>query len=186
MTAKKLLLPTFGEGLLVLVVAGIGLVTRTPLIFTSLGPTAYELVEKPKAPSARLYNIIVGHMTALGAGFFSLWILSAWHAPIVATAGFVSSPRLWAAVLSVALTTLLTLVLHASQPASLSTTLLVSLGTMQSSRDAVAIILGVLIIAAIGEPIRRQYAREGVGRHGRQPAAQYNAPTSGTSGAYSG
>jgi hypothetical protein len=156
---NNLLFASIGEGVLILAVGAIAIMMRMPLLFTSLGPTAYELVEKPLSPSARTYNIIAGHMLGLGSGFFSLWILAAWNAPKVAAAGFVSSPRLWAAVLSVVITTATTLVLRASQPASLSTTLLVSLGSMQSRRDALAIVCAVVIIAMIGEPIRRQFAK---------------------------
>ena len=39
---------TLGEGGLVLALAAIGWATNQPLIFASLGPTAYELVEQPK------------------------------------------------------------------------------------------------------------------------------------------
>ena len=155
---KNLLYASLGEGALILLVGAIALAARRPLIFASLAPTAYELVEKPLAPSARTYNIIVGHMAGLGAGLFSLWLLAAWNAPKVASTGFVTSARLWAAVLSVVITTAATLSLKASQPASLSTTLLVSLGSMQTMRDAAAIAIAVLIIAAVGEPLRRQSA----------------------------
>jgi hypothetical protein len=44
---------TLGEGGLVLALAAIGWATNQPLIFASLGPTAYELVEQPQMPSAR-------------------------------------------------------------------------------------------------------------------------------------
>jgi hypothetical protein len=155
MTLNKQLLAISCEGGLILVVGAAGWAAHMPLIFTSLGPTAYELVEKPNAPSARAYNIIVGHCVAVGAGFLSLWLLGAWNSPKVAMAGFVSSQRLWSAVLAVVITTVLTLTLKASQPAALSTTLLVSLGSMQRGRDAVAIIIGVLILTALGDPIRR-------------------------------
>lgn len=47
------------------------------------------------------------------------------------------------------------LLLRSSQPAALSTTLLVTLGQMQTGRDALAIIAGVILIAIVGEPIRR-------------------------------
>jgi hypothetical protein len=57
--------------------------------------------------------------------------------------------------IAAALTTLITLILKAGQPAALATTLLVSLGSMQTHRDAMVIVAGVLLIAAIGEPIRR-------------------------------
>lgn len=155
---KNLLYASLGEGALILLMGAIALAVRRPVIFASLGPTAYELVEKPLAPSARTYNIIVGHMVGLGAGLFSLWLLAAWNAPKVASTGFVTSPRLWAAVLSVVITTAATLSLKASQPASLSTTLLVSLGSMQTIGDAATIAIAVLIIAAVGEPLRRQFA----------------------------
>jgi CBS domain-containing membrane protein len=162
---KNVLYASLGEGALILVMGAIALVVRRPLIFASLGPTAYELVEKPLAPSARTYNIIAGHMVGLGAGLFSLWLLSAWNAPKVVSAGIVASPRLWAAVLSVIITTAVTLFLKASQPASLSTTLLVSLGSMQTTHDAATIAIAVLIIAAVGEPLRRQFALARLGRH---------------------
>jgi hypothetical protein len=67
--------------------------------------------------------------------------------------------RLWAAVLAVVITTAATLTLKASQPASLSTTLLVSLGSMQTRHDAIAIAAAVVLMAAIGEPVRRQFAK---------------------------
>lgn len=157
--ALHLVITSCAEGALVLLVAGIGWATRMPLIFASLGPTAYELVEKPNSPSARTYNIIAGHMLALGCGFFSLWLFNAWSSPKVASAEIVSSPRIWAAVLAATLTTAASLLVKASQPASLSTALIVSLGSMQTRRDAAAIIIGVLILAAVGEPFRRQFAR---------------------------
>ncbi len=70
---KNLLYASLGEGALILLMGAIALAVRRPLIFASLGPTAYELVEKPLAPSSRTYNIIVGHMVGLSAGlFFSL------------------------------------------------------------------------------------------------------------------
>ena len=146
---------TLGEGGLVLAVAAIGWATRQPLIFASLGPTAYELVEQPHVRSARVYNIIVGHLIGLGAGFFSLYILNAWAAPNVLAAGVVSTQRLWATTIAAALTTLFTLIFRAGQPAALATTLLVSLGAMQNRQSAVAIIVGVLLITAVGEPVRR-------------------------------
>ncbi len=57
-------------------------------------------------------------------------------------------------MIAVTLTTFATLLLHASQPASLPTTLVISLGVMQTARDAWALAGGVVIIAALGEPLR--------------------------------
>lgn len=138
-----------------LALAAIGWATKQPLIFASLGPTAYELVEQPQLRSARAYNIIVGHLVGLGAGFLAVYLLNAWGTPNVISTGIVSTQRLWAVAIAVMLTTLVSLILKAGQPAALATTLLVSLGSMQTRRDAVAIVAGVLIITAIGEPVRR-------------------------------
>lgn len=146
---------TLGEGGLVLVLAAIGWATKQPLIFASLGPTAYELVEQPQLRSAKSYNIIVGHLIGLGSGFLAIYLLNAWSAPNVISAGIVTPDRMWAVAIAATLTTLVTLILKAGQPAALATTLLVSLGSMQTPRDAAAIVAGVLLIALIGEPVRR-------------------------------
>ena len=139
-----------------LAIAAIGWATNQPLIFASLGPTAYELVEQPQLPSARTYNIIVGHLTGLGSGFLALYLLNAWAAPSVMAATGVESPeRMLAVTIATALTTLVTLALRAGQPAALATSMLVSTGLMQTRRDAVVIVSGILLIAAIGEPVRR-------------------------------
>ena len=106
-------------------------------------------------PSARPYNIIVGHLIGLGAGFLAIYLVNAWAAPNVLATGVVSPLRMWAAVISAALTAFVTLALKAGQPAALATTLLVSLGAMQTRRDAIAIIVGVLLVTAMGEPLRR-------------------------------
>jgi len=144
------------EGGLILLLAALGWATRWPFVFASLGPTAYEMVEQPQMKSARPYNVIAGHLTGLALGWLALWATHAWGSPKVTAVDAVPMPRMWAALLSVVLTTLVTLLLSASQPASLATTLLVSLGIMQTGRDAAAIVISVLILAAAGEPIRRR------------------------------
>jgi hypothetical protein len=140
---------------LLLVIAAAGWATSQPLIFASLGPTAYELVEKPRDRSARAYNIIVGHLVGLGSGFLALYLMNAWRAPNVAQAGLVTPERMWAAVLAAVITTLGTLLLRAGQPAAIATSLLVALGSMQTAHDAIVIAIAVLLITAIGEPLRR-------------------------------
>jgi hypothetical protein len=152
--SQELLWATLGEGGLILVVAAISWLAKQPLIFASLGPTAYELVEQPRLRSARTYNVVVGHLIGLGAGFLSVYLLHAESSPNVLATGIVSPNRVWAIALAAALTTFVTLAMRASQPAALATTLLIALGSMQTRRDAVAIVVGVLIMAAIGEPLR--------------------------------
>lgn len=142
------------EAALLVVVGGIGLVLNLPLLFTSLGPTAYEQIEKPKEQSARPYNIIVGHLVALMSGFIALFLLRALHAPVAS--GHLTGGRVLAGGLGCFLTALLNLLLKASQPAAFSTALLVTLGSYESPRAALAIVIAVLLLTAIGEPLRRR------------------------------
>lgn len=78
-----------------LALAAIGWATKQPLIFASLGPTAYGLVEQPQLPSARAYNIIAGHLIGLGAGFLALCLLNACKVPNVISTSVVSAERMW-------------------------------------------------------------------------------------------
>ena len=128
--------------------------SHQPLIFTSLGPTAYELIETPERRTATPYCVLVGHLVGVGAGFAALAVTHAWSAP-AATSGHVVLLRVWAAALSAFLTVLGTLLLRAAQPAALSTTLLISLGTMQQWRDGPLILGAVLLMLLLGEPLRR-------------------------------
>lgn len=153
MSRKELLIAPLGEAVLILIVAIVGWAAHQPLIFASLGPTAYEVVEKPKLPSARPYNVVVGHLIAVLAGFAAIFITRAWSVPSVSIHG-VPLPRVWAAVIAALITAFFTLLLHAGQPAALSTTLLVSLGIMQTAQDGLMIMAGVVLIMLIGEPIR--------------------------------
>lgn len=166
---RDILWGIFSEGGLLFVVALIGWAAKTPLVFASLGPTVYEMIEQPRMPSARVYNVIVGHFIGLASGFFSLYVLKAWTAPSVTAAGLITPERVWAIVLSALLTTLITLLADARQPAALATTLLISLGAMQTARDAAAIVTGVLIVTALGEPLRRLRLRRMLARNGGEP-----------------
>jgi hypothetical protein len=139
----------------VLAVSAVAWAVHQPLIFASLGPTAYELIEQPQMKSARTYNVIVGHLVGLGSGFFALYILGAFDAPRLLSHGVLSTDRMWAVAIAAILTTLGNLLLKSGQPAALSTTLLVTLGAMQTRGDGLAIIAGVFLIAIIGEPVRR-------------------------------
>lgn len=105
--------------------------------------------------SARLYNVLVGHFVGLGCGFLGVAAMNVWSAPKVNETTSVTLARLGAAVIAVAATTFLNLELDAGQPAALATSLLVSLGTYDKAMGALWIAVGVVIIAAIGEPVRR-------------------------------
>lgn len=64
--------------------------------------------------------------------------------------------RLGAAVIAVMATTFINLELDSGQPAALATTLLVSLGAYDTALGALWIVIGVAIMAVVGEPVRRR------------------------------
>jgi hypothetical protein len=160
MKSSEVVLDTLGEGALLLVVAAIGWATHQPLVYASLGPTAYEQVARPNDRSSRLFNVVVGHLIGLASGFIAAFVCGTFDAPKVASAGFVPGVRVWAIALAVALTAAGTLLAKARQPAATATAMLVALGSMQTARDAGAIVAGIALIAVLGEPVRRIRARQ--------------------------
>jgi CBS-domain-containing membrane protein len=63
--------------------------------------------------------------------------------------------RMWAAVIALIVTVLVCLLLKASHPPAGATTLLVAIGSIQTAADAINVAVGVVIIAAVGELVRR-------------------------------
>ncbi|HET6934282.1 MAG TPA: HPP family protein [Candidatus Angelobacter sp.] len=157
MTRKtELIFVPLAEAGLLFAIGGIGVWLGLPLLFGSLGPTAYEQIEKPETKSARPYNVLAGHGIALACGFFALWVLGGFHEPLAASSGHLSATRLLAGVLACVLIALLSLLAKATQPAAFATGLLVTLGGYQSGRAALSIVIAVLLLTALGEPLRRK------------------------------
>lgn len=153
MLSKDILIAPVCEGALITIMALAAWITHNPLIFASLGPTAYELVETPERPSARPYNILVGHLIGILSAFLAVYLTHAWQAPPLGEAGIVL-PRVWAAALAATITVLVTLIARATQPAAVATALLIALGNMRQWRDGFFIMGAVLLITLLGTPIR--------------------------------
>jgi hypothetical protein len=77
---SELIITPLCEAVLIFVAGIAAWVTRQPMIFTSLGPTAFEMVETPHRKSAKPYNVLVGHSIGVAAGFAAMWLTSAWCA----------------------------------------------------------------------------------------------------------
>lgn len=151
---KDLLLAPLCEAGLLLVAGIAAMLLHQPFFFASLGPTAYELTETPERQSARPYNVIVGHLVGVISGFVALAVTHAWSVPAVTTHN-IAWARVLAAMIAALLTVAGTLLIKATQPAALSTTLLVATGTLQRLQDGPVIMGAILLITAIGEPLRR-------------------------------
>jgi mannose-6-phosphate isomerase-like protein (cupin superfamily) len=140
--------------------ASIGLITAVaylsghPLIVPSLGPTAFLVFNRSESSVARPRNIILGHLTGVIAGFVALVVFGLQHAPSVVEGGL-SSPRIGAAALSVAMTSAVMILLRAEHGPALATTLIISLGFMTTPISLGLLMSGVVALAVLGVLIDR-------------------------------
>ncbi|MBE9182485.1 HPP family protein [Oculatella sp. LEGE 06141] len=143
-------------GSLMLVVGLFAQVAHQPWLFPSLGPTAFLQVEKPEQSSARFYNALMGHVHGLIAGYVAVFVLGANAEPSAISSGQLTTVRLWASVLGVALNMFTGFLLKASHPPAAATTLLVTLGSFKSTAlDGATVLLGVVVSTTLGEVLRR-------------------------------
>jgi CBS domain-containing membrane protein len=105
---RDLIIAPLCEAALILVAGLAAWAVHQPLFFASLGPTAFELIETPGRPSARPYNVVVGHLIGVLCGFAALTVTHAWAAPAVSTSS-ISLLRVWAAAIAALLTVFFTL-----------------------------------------------------------------------------
>jgi hypothetical protein len=139
-----------------LVVGALGTLARQPWLFPSLGPTAFLQAEYPAHRTARLYHVIAGHGIGLAAGLIAVWLVGARDSSSVLVIHHLTAVRTWAAVIAVALTIAGSLVLRASHPPAVSTSMLLALGSFRPTvHDALTIAVGVLVVASAGELLRR-------------------------------
>jgi CBS domain-containing membrane protein len=125
-----------------------------PLIFPSLGPTAYLFFETPMAEAASPRNTIIGHGVAVLAALFALVAFGVLDADSAFDAG-VTPARAGAIALSVALTGGLLRVLRSAHPPALATTVIVSSGLLTEAPELTSIAGGVLIITAASVGLNR-------------------------------
>jgi CBS-domain-containing membrane protein len=109
------------------ILAVVAMMTRTPFVFPSLGPTAFLFFFSPTAPTASPRNTIIGHAVGIGCGYGALMAFGLQHAPPAMATG-VDVPRIGAAALSLAATGALMILLEAAHPPAGATTLIISLG----------------------------------------------------------
>jgi CBS-domain-containing membrane protein len=127
------------------IMALVAVITRSPFIFPSLGPTAFLFFYTPTAPSAAPRNVFVGHGIGVLAGYFSLVVTGLTMAGPALAVG-VTGPRVIAAALSLGLTSGLMVLLKSPHPPAGATTLIISLGILTQPRQLVILMLAVVIL----------------------------------------
>jgi hypothetical protein len=136
--------------LVVLAIAGtVGLVTALPWLFPSLGPTVMLFFESPRQPASRPLNTLVGHAVGIIAGLGCLLAFGLQHhepAPVAGlTVGYVA-----AGALSVAVTTLVLTWIGLPHPPAGASTLIVSLGILDTASRIGAMAAAVVLITVVG------------------------------------
>jgi CBS domain-containing membrane protein len=146
---------SFVAGALAVAVSGLAAyLSGQPLIFPSLGPTAYLFFESPMSERASPRNTLIGHFVAIAAGALSLALFGLLDDPSVLREG-VTLARVGAATLSTALTGAVLLLLRASHPPAGATVLIVSLGLLQTPPELLVLAAGVVILTVVGWTINR-------------------------------
>jgi len=125
--------------------SGVAMLSRTPFVFPSLGPTAFLFFFTPRAPAASPRHTIYGHAIGIACGYASLWLFGLAHAPPAVATG-VSAARAGAAALSLASTGALMILLKSAHPPAGATTLIVSLGIVTRPVYLMVIEIAVAIL----------------------------------------
>jgi CBS domain-containing membrane protein len=130
--------------------AAVAMISHTPFVFPSLGPTAILLFVTPLSPTASPRNTLYGHAIGILCGYGSLLITGLAKAPPALVAG-VDSRRIFAVALSLALTSGLLVLLKCAHPPAGATTLIISLGIVTNLfyLSVIEIAVLVLVIQAI-------------------------------------
>ena len=136
------------------ILAVVAMVTRTPFVFPSLGPTAFLFFFTPTLPTASPRNTILGHAIGIVCGFGALWLTGLEHAPPAMATG-VDLPRVVAAALSLASTGAIMILLKAAHPPAGATTLIVSLGIVTRPTHLLVIEVAVALLTIQAFAINR-------------------------------
>jgi CBS domain-containing membrane protein len=140
--------------LTIALLALLAVITNSPFVFPSLGPTAYLLFIAPLAENSSPRNTILGHAIGLICGYAAFSMTGAANLPFGVHAG-VYWPRILAAALSLSTTGAFMVLLRASHPPAGATTLIVSLGIISKPNELVIIEVAVFLLVAQALVINR-------------------------------
>jgi CBS-domain-containing membrane protein len=125
--------------------AVVAMVSKTPFVFPSLGPTAILLFYTPLSPTASPRHTIYGHAIGIICGYGSLLLAGLHHAAPATVVG-VDFHRILAAALSLASTSALMILLKSAHPPAGATTLIISLGIVTKPTYLVVIEVAVALM----------------------------------------
>lgn len=136
--------------LAVAILAGLAVVSHTPFVFPSVGPTAFLLYFMPLAPTASPRHTLCGHAIGIACGYAALCLMGLEHAPS-AILEEIHGRRVLAAALSLAVTGALMILFRVVHPPAGATTLIISLGfiTAPSHLCVIEVAVALLTLQAL-------------------------------------
>lgn len=140
--------------LTIALLALLAVVTDSPFVFPSLGPTAYLLFISPLHANSSPRNTILGHAIGLVCGYGAYVLTGSSSVPYGMHPG-VYWPRILAAALSLSCTGALMVLLRADHPPAGATTLIVSLGIISTPKELFIIEGAVFLLVAQALVINR-------------------------------
>ena len=146
---------TFIGSLLAIGLSGVwAYVVKEPLVFPSLGATAFIIFETPMAEVGTPRNTIVGHTVGILAGALALAIFGLLNAPSLYVSGL-SFGRVCAMALAVALTGGVLRTIRSAHPPAGATTIIVASGLLHTPRQMLDVLVGVALLTIAGWLLNR-------------------------------
>jgi len=121
--------------------------TKLPLLFPPLGPSAFILFSTPMSEQASPRSVFVSHAMGVAAGFASLWILNA----IFPDAGLLTGtgiglPRILATALAMSLIGVGMMGMNTPHPPAAATTLIVATGYLTRPEHVLGLMAAVTLL----------------------------------------
>jgi CBS domain-containing membrane protein len=117
-----------------------------PLVFPSLGATAFLFFETPMAEVASIRNTIIGHSVAVAVAFVWLEVFGLVGDPSAIETGF-TAERVACVALSLAFTGGILRLLRAAHPPAGATTVIVSIGLLTTADELAILLAGVALLS---------------------------------------
>jgi CBS-domain-containing membrane protein len=138
---------TFFGSLLTIALSGLlAWLLKEPLVFPSLGATAFLFFETPMAEVASIRNTIIGHAVGAGVAFVWLNVFGLVGEPSAIAEGF-TADRVACVALSLGFTGGILRLLRAAHPPAGATTVIVSIGLLTEWDELLILMSGVLLLS---------------------------------------
>ena len=145
----------FAAAAILAAIGGLSVATGRPWLVPSLGTAAFIQTMTPKVPSARPWNVVVGQLCGLGAGFAGVYVMGAQAAPAFASGHPLAWVRITAVAVAVTITVALQLLLRAENPTGGAVALLLALGAVPPNGQGAGLMLvGIALVSLLGEAAR--------------------------------